>query len=193
MLQIFHVALLSLSLFVSGPLEGGPARVEPAAPPTRPGPEAMTVAVVELAVVDNSAQGDSKQLAAWFRKQRIDPTELLRTEIAKPETYEALELAPAVVSVEGARIAAAMAARGVRTGECATACARAIGEQVGADRVITGEVTKISNLIWFVTAGVVDVRTGRVLRQDQFEVKGVIQDMLPKVMASLSRRFVMAG
>ena len=64
---------------------------------------------------------------------------------------------------------------------------------MGADRVVTGEPTKISNLILFVTAGVVDVQTGKVLRRDEFEVKGVIQDMLPRVMASLSRRFVAAA
>ena len=155
-------------------------------------PAAITVAVLNLAVVDNSAQGDSKQLAAWFREQRIDPTDLLRAEIAKPETYAALESVPTVVTVDGARIAEAIAESGVPPAECATECAISVGRAVGADRVVTGEVTKISNLIWFVTAGVVDVRTGRILRRDEFEVKGVIQDTLPRVMASLSRRFIVA-
>ena len=43
-------------------------------------------------------------------------------------------------------------------------------------------------LIWFVTARVVDVPTGRVLRSEELEVKGVITDLLPKVMVSLARR-----
>jgi hypothetical protein len=149
--------------------------------------------VLDIQVADNSAGGDSHKLEGWFQEQRIEPTELLRSAIVQPETYAALGGVPAVVSVEPAKIDEALRASGVEPRACDVDCALAVGKQVGADRVITGEVTKISSLIWFVTARVADVKTGKVLRQDEFEVKGVIQDMMPKVMASLSRRMVMAG
>jgi hypothetical protein len=163
-----------------------------ASPPTAPG-GSLTVLVLDIQVVDNSAGGDSHDLERWFRQERIEPTDLLRSAIVRPETYAALNGVPAVRSVASPRIEEALRSSGVGPRACAIDCAVEIGRRVGADRVITGEVTKISNLIWFVTARVADVRTGKVLRQDEFEVKGVIRDMLPKVMASLSRRMVTAG
>jgi hypothetical protein len=153
-------------------------------------PAMVKVAVLDLAVVDNTFNGDSKKLAAWFREQRIDPTDLLRDKIARTETYAALEDPPLVVSIGRLRIEDALRTAGAEPVTCATACAVRVGKAVGADRVVTGEVTKLSNLIWFVTGRAVDVRAGKVVRQDELEVKGVIQDMMPKVMASLSRRLV---
>lgn len=155
-------------------------------------PAVVRVAVLDFAVVDNSANGDSESLARWFRDQRIEPTQLLRSALVEPETYAALDDAPAVLSVPARHIRDALRERGFDPAACAVTCALRIGTEVGADRVITGEVTKLSNLIWFVTARVADVRSGKVLRQDEFEVKGIIQDMMPRVMASLSRRLVTA-
>jgi Protein of unknown function (DUF2380) len=173
---------------------GGAERREAEGKTATPAPasEPMRVAVLELVIADISFNGSSPRLAEWMREQRIDPTALLREKLAEAETYRAFEDPPAVVSIGAPRIAEVLEARGVNPRTCRTECAVAVGRALGADRVVTGEVTKLSVLIWFVTGRVVDVESGRVLRQDEFEVKGVIQDMMPKVMASLARRFVMA-
>ncbi|MFN2431301.1 MAG: DUF2380 domain-containing protein [Gemmatimonadota bacterium] len=153
----------------------------------------LEVAIVDLTIVDNSYGGDSDELAEWLRDQEIDPTRLLREAIVRTETYAAFDDAPLVESVPEPRVAGALAEAGTFAAACHVDCALTVGRTLGADRVITGEVTKLSTLIWFVTARVVDVKSGKVLRQDELEVKGVIQDMMPQVMASLSRRMVLAG
>jgi hypothetical protein len=118
----------------------------------------------------------------------IEPTALLRDALGRPGTYGRTEEAR-VTAVEGARVGEALSAEGLDARRCTEpSCAARIGTRLGADRVVTGEVTKLSVLIWFVTARVVDVPTGRVLRQEELEVKGVITDLLPKVMVSLARR-----
>ena len=157
-----------------------------------PGSRALEVAIVDLTVVDNSYGGDDDRLAAWLVSEGIDPTQLLREAIVRAETDAAIENAPEVVAVPEPRVAGALEEVGVLSPACNVPCALTVGRTLGADRVITGEVTKLSTLIWFVTGRVVDVRTGRVLRQEELEVKGVIQDLMPHVMRSLSRRLVLA-
>jgi hypothetical protein len=146
------------------------------------------VAVLDMQVIDNSMNGDSDSLRTWMVEVGIEPTGLLREAVARNETYAAIAPRPSFAVVTGSRIEQALGdaseARRCRTTECTIE----IGRAVGADRVITGEVTKLSVLIWFVTARVTDVQTGRVLRQDEFEVKGVITDLMPKVMVVLARR-----
>jgi hypothetical protein len=163
---------------------GGPAARETG----RRADEPMRVAVVELAVADASHGGDSRALRDWMVAEGIEPTALLREALGRPETYGRTEEA-GVTAVEEGRIDDALSAEGIDARRCtAASCAARIGTRLGADRVVTGEVTKLSVLIWFVTARVVDVPTGRVLRSEELEVKGVITDLLPKVMVSLARR-----
>jgi hypothetical protein len=150
--------------------------------------EVVKVAVLDLPVVDNSYLGDADSLRSWMVASGIEPTTVLRDVIGRPETYAVVNPRARFVSVDGRRIAHAVEA-GAAAGACGLACAVRVGKAVGADRVVTGEVTKLSMLIWFVTARVVDVRSGDVLRQDEFEVKGVIGDLMPKVMGVLARRF----
>lgn len=156
----------------------------------RPVSAPVRVAVLEIAVLDNSMNGDSDSLRSWMIEAGIDPTVLLRRAVTSPETYAAMRPRPSFAAVEGERIQQVFAANDVSESACRNRdCLVTVGRAVGADRVITGEVTKLSVLIWFVTARVLDVRTGRILRQDEFEVKGVITDLMPKVMVVLARRF----
>lgn len=68
------------------------------------------------------------------------------------------------------------------------ACAATIGRSVGAERAVTGQVSKLSNLIWFLYAALVDVPSGRVVHAEEFELKGNIVDLLAPAMRALARR-----
>jgi uncharacterized protein YjbI with pentapeptide repeats len=71
------------------------------------------------------------------------------------------------------------------------ACVVRAGREAGATRAATGRITRISDIIWLVSAALVDVESGRVRHaEESIEVKGDIGDLLPRVMASIARRFV---
>lgn len=182
------LVLLSLGTFM---VAGASPDARDGSPAAGSAPDPVVkVAVLELAVVDNSLNGDSDSLRLWMVESGIEPTRLLREAVSRPGTYSMMEPRPAFSSVEETRIERVLSSNGVEAVGCRTpACVREVGRALGADRVITGEVTKLSVLIWFVTARVSDVRSGAVLRQDELEVKGVITDLMPKVMAVLARRF----
>lgn len=93
------------------------------------------------------------------------------------------------VLADSTRLGAAQARLHATGDHCRTvACAAAVGREVGADRVLLAKLTKISTPVWFVTGTLVDVRTGRVLRADEFELKGQPADIVPKGMVVLARR-----
>lgn len=72
---------------------------------------------------------------------------------------------------------------------CVTdACALELAKSVGADRVLMTRLTKISTPVWFVDARLLDARTGRAVRADQFELKGIPGQIIPKGMVVVARR-----
>lgn len=73
---------------------------------------------------------------------------------------------------------------------CSTdvACARRAARAVGARWVVVGRLTKLSNLIWYLSGQLVDVESGRVALSDEFELKGQRDEMVPRGAASLARR-----
>jgi len=52
------------------------------------------------------------------------------------------------------------------------ACARAVGRSVRARWVVLAKVSKTSNLIWLLTAQLVNVATGKIVLDDSTELKG---------------------
>jgi hypothetical protein len=91
--------------------------------------------------------------------------------------------APGLTLVEPARVDSAerspqaLAAAGGKPCVVVLACARLVGQQVGARWVAAGRLTKISNLVWVFSAQLMDVETGRLAINDDYEVKGVAGDM----------------
>lgn len=72
---------------------------------------------------------------------------------------------------------------------CAThACAWEVSKMLDADRVVIGKIMKISTLISLVSARMIDVKTGKILREETLELKGTFSDIVPNAMAALSRR-----
>jgi hypothetical protein len=49
-------------------------------------------------------------------------------------------------------------------------------------------VSKISNLIWYLSGQVIDVASGKIILDDGFELKGPRDEMVPRGAVSLARR-----
>src|SRR3989475_4666029 len=91
------------------------------------------------------------------------------------------------------QVAAALTARGLTPRDCSDlACALDLGRALGVDRVVTGRISRLSNLIWLLYGAMVDVATGRVRYRDEFEIKGDIVDLLPKATLAMARRLAAA-
>lgn len=92
--------------------------------------------------------------------------------------------------------AAIALARGDRPGLPCTAnrqCAREAARALGARWVVMGTVSKTSNLIWYLSAQLIDAESGRTLLDDGFELKGPRDDLIPRGAESLARRITTAA
>lgn len=69
-----------------------------------------------------------------------------------------------------------------------TDCALRKGRERGAGRVIWGEITKVSTLIWFVSAHLVDVPTATTLYAETLQFRGNMTDVVPRLAEILWRR-----
>lgn len=78
---------------------------------------------------------------------------------------------------------------GVADSPCAdTDCALRVGDALGVQRVVWGRVTKVSTLIWFVSAQLVDVPTATTLHAETLQFRGNMTDVVPRLTAILWRR-----
>ena len=78
---------------------------------------------------------------------------------------------------------------GVTDSPCADAdCALRAGRALGVQRVVWGQVTKVSVLIWFVSAQLVDVPTATTLHAETLQFRGNMGDVVPRLAAILWRR-----
>ena len=69
-----------------------------------------------------------------------------------------------------------------------TGCALQKGRERGAQRVIWGQITKVSVLIWFVSAHLVDVPTETTLHAETLQFRGNMTDVVPRLTQILWRR-----
>ena len=84
----------------------------------------------------------------------------------------------------------ALADTGVATALPCTsdACAVQRGQALGVQRVIRGQVTKVSALIWYVSVRMIDVHTATPLQVETVQFRGNISELMPRVMAIVWRR-----
>ena len=142
-------------------------------------PSRIPVAVLELTPVDASYHPDVEQLRALLQKSGNTAEAWLAIHLAK-EGYD---------PTDPVRISAALRSMAVSPSSCADlTCAVELGKALGADRVVTGRVTKVSNLIWFLEATMVELRTATVRCHEDFELKGNIVELLPEWTLSLATR-----
>jgi len=154
----------------------------PAGPYQMPAATRTTVAVVEIVAVDASAAPDLDAMRARLSASGKSPEDWLADDLAASGRYD---------PVPAPRVVAGLARLGTTSRECGDVdCAVRLGRALGVERVVTGQVSKLSNLIWFLYATMVDVPAGHAVHHEEFEIKGNITDLLPKAMLALSRRLV---
>ncbi|MFL5409022.1 MAG: pentapeptide repeat-containing protein [Myxococcales bacterium] len=129
---------------------------------------APSLAVLEFAVVDRSPVSDPAAIRAVLASSGKLPAAWLAEALASIGSYRIVESPGEACS--------------------GAACALEIGKAMPASRVAYGTIVKVSNLIWYADAALVDVGAGRVLRSEELEIKGDIVQLLPKAMASMARR-----
>jgi hypothetical protein len=95
-----------------------------------------------------------------------------------------------VTLVDSARVSAEVSRSELPSIACSTdiACARRVGQALGARWVAVGRIRKVSNLIWYLSGQLVDVESGQIALNDELELKGPRDEMLPRGAASLARR-----
>jgi len=68
------------------------------------------------------------------------------------------------------------------------ACARTVGQELGAKWVVMGKISKTSDLIWIFSGELIDVASGKLVYDDSYELKGIASDMVPKGAEVFARR-----
>ncbi|HEX2250936.1 MAG TPA: pentapeptide repeat-containing protein [Gemmatimonadales bacterium] len=68
------------------------------------------------------------------------------------------------------------------------ACRAVVSRTAGADWMVTAKLSKTSNLIWYLSGQLTHVPSGRRLLDDEFELKGIPEDMARGGARSLARR-----
>lgn len=84
-----------------------------------------------------------------------------------------------VTLVDSNLTAAAVAAAEADGNPCDNACAVALARRLGAGWVAKGTVSNLSNLVWLLSADLLDVATGRAVLADSYEIKGEAARMAP--------------
>src|SRR5918994_6605449 len=69
-------------------------------------------------------------------------------------------------------------------------CRRKLSQKLRAEWMITAKLSKTSNLIWYLSGQLTDVDSGRRLLDDEFELKGIAEDIAKGGARSLARRIL---
>ena len=71
-------------------------------------------------------------------------------------------------------------------------CRQAVSRKLGAAWMVTAKLSKTSNLIWYLSGQLTQVASSRRLLDDEFELKGIAEDIAKGGAHSLARRIVTA-
>ncbi|MGH7539309.1 MAG: pentapeptide repeat-containing protein [Gemmatimonadales bacterium] len=143
-------------------------------------PPPTALAVVEFLTIDASARPDVTAMRALLAQSGKSAEAWLAATLVESRRYSI---------ASQARVAAALEVAGRTARDCTdVTCLVQLGRALGVERVVAGRVSKLSNLIWFLSATMVDVSTGRLRAHEEFELKGDIVDLLPKGARAMARR-----
>ena len=84
-----------------------------------------------------------------------------------------------VTIVDSSATATAVAQAEADGNPCDNACALAVARRLGARWVAKGTISNLSNLVWLLSADLLDVTTGRAVLADSYEIKGEAARMAP--------------
>jgi uncharacterized protein DUF2380 len=128
------------------------------------------------------------------RANVIFPGDTAMADTATAVMRKALASAPGISFFDAASVAKAAegpAAKAVvedRPCNVIVACARTVGQELGAKWVVMGKISKTSDLIWIFSGELIDVASGKLVLDDSYELKGIAKDMVPKGAEVFARR-----
>ena len=104
-----------------------------------------------------------------------------------------LQASGRLILVDSARLSQALTQAEAGRLDCVSLdCRRKLSQQVGAKWMITAKLSKTSNLIWYLSGQLTEVSGGRRLLDDEFELKGIAEDIAKGGARSLARRILSA-
>ena len=113
-------------------------------------------------------------------------TERMRADLRQSSTFAVLDSSGAAAALGGMDVPRAQCSASVQ-------CVRAAARKAGARWAVTGTVSKVSNLIWYLSAQLIDVAISRLLLDDGFELKGPRDEIVPRGATSFARRIEAAA
>ncbi len=133
---------------------------------------------------------------AFYGKRANDifPGDTSMADTATAVMRRELASAPGITFVDAAAVAKAAASPATkaivqdRPCNVVVACARAVGQELGAKWVVMGKISKTSDLIWIFSGELIDVSSGKLVLDDSYELKGIAKDMVPKGAEVFARR-----
>jgi TolB-like protein len=166
------------------------------------------VACAALAIAFGTAESQSGNRAsstpvkaamldlAFYGKRANDllPNDSAMAMTATGTMRAALAKSPGIDFVDSATVARAAAspdaisASNGKPCNVIVACARSVGQQLGAKWVVMGKISKTSDLIWIFSGELIDVASGKLILDDSYELKGIATDMVPKGAEVFARR-----
>jgi hypothetical protein len=145
---------LTAALVLIADTAPGPVHAADGSPP-------VSVAVLDFELVDTSLEGASYGMDETEARRLVLISDLLRELLAKSGHYRIVDIAPAKEKIADA---------GLIHG--CNGCEITIAGSLGAERVITGTVDKVSTLILGIHMTERDVATGETLRVAAAQIRG---------------------
>ncbi len=152
---------------------------------------AAAAAIARPAVAQGRDSGDRQPVVmldvAFYNEQATvrEATDSSKAVLATEKLRDSLARSAGIRLLDASAVAAAIASpEAVEAAEgkpcnVIVACARAVGRKLGATYVVMSKISKTSNLIWLLTGQLINVKTGEILLDDSFEVKGDPNIMVP--------------
>lgn len=169
-----HSGSLRLGLTIAAMLMGRSMVAQPAPRPT-------------LLLADLTFNGSSANA--------IGPGDTAIAQIATARLRADLAQSTTFTLVDSSRATSALGAGDLPLAQCnaSAQCVRAAAQKAGARWAVTGTVTKVSNLIWYLSAQLTDAASGRLILDDSFELKGPRDEIVPRGATSFARRIEKAA
>lgn len=118
----------------------------------------------------------------------LEPGDTAVAAAATSRLLETLKASDRVAVVDSNAVARSVAAREADGNPCDNPCAVAVGRELGARWVVRGTVVKTSNLVWVLTAQLIDLASNRLILSDSYELKGDARRMGPAGAHVLAQR-----
>jgi len=164
----------------------------------------VLLSLLSLAAGRSSAQSGAPRPAVAVLNLRFDgehanvlePGDTAVVGAATGRLRATLQASDRVTVVDSGAVAAAVAAQEAGGNPCDNGCAVAVARGLDARWVVKGTITKLSNLVWVLTAELFDAGVGKPVLADSYEIKGDAARMAPagaRVFAERVEKAIVGG